>query len=94
MSKQHIVTSTSLSVSFESQSRFSVSTHTPPVCGSTFGWKIGVLKFAVGGFCGYEGGIVRCSFQTPAEKGVLRGPARRMSRSVRESESEAEGGKR
>jgi hypothetical protein len=49
MSKQHIVTSTSLSVSFESQSRFSVSTHTPPVCGSTFGWKIGVLKFAVGG---------------------------------------------
>jgi hypothetical protein len=94
MSKQQIVTRTSLSVSFESQSRFSVSTHTPPVCGSTFGWKIGVLKFAVGGFCGYEGGMVRWSFQTPAEKGVLRGPARRMSRSVRESESEAEGGKR
>jgi hypothetical protein len=38
--------------------------------------------------------MVRWSFQTPAENGVLRGPARRMSRSVRESESEAEGGKR
>lgn len=94
MSKQYIVTKTSLRVSFESQSRFNVSTHTPPVCGSTLGWKIGVLKFAVGGCCGYEGGMVRWSFQTPAEKGVFRGPASRISRSVRESESEAEGGKR
>ena len=55
---------------------------------------MGVLKFAVGGFCGYDGGIVRCSFQTPAEKGVLRGPARRMSRSVSESESASEDGKK
>jgi hypothetical protein len=55
---------------------------------------MGVLKFAVGGAWGYEGGIVRWSFQTPAEKGVFRGPARRMSRSVRESESEAKVGKR
>jgi hypothetical protein len=38
--------------------------------------------------------MVRCSFQTPAEKGVLRGPARRISRSVSESESAYEGGKR
>ena len=55
---------------------------------------MGVLKLAVGGVWGYEGGMVRCSFQTPAEKGVLRGPARRMSSSVSESESASEEGKR
>jgi hypothetical protein len=93
MSRQQIVTNTSLKVNFASQSLFSVSTQTPPLCGSTFGWKMGVLKLAVGGLCGYSGGMVKCSFQTPCEKGVHKGPARRMSRSVSESES-AEGGKR
>ena len=43
------------------QSRFSVSTHTAPEDGSTFGWKILVLKRAVGGFVGYVGGMERVS---------------------------------
>jgi hypothetical protein len=42
----------SRSVSFDDQSRFSVSTQTLPVVSSTFGCQIFVLKEALGGLLG------------------------------------------
>ena len=41
------------------QSRWRVLTHTSPVRGAIFGWKIVVMKLALGGVEGYSG--VKCN---------------------------------
>lgn len=51
-SRQRIVSRTSFSVSVGFQSRFSVPTQTSPERSSIFGWKILVLKVALGGSAG------------------------------------------
>ncbi len=81
---------TSLSVNFDCQSLFNVSTQTLPVDSSTLGCHMRVLKEAFGGLFGKSSGILRCSFHNPWEYGVPVGPVSNIVSWVRSSGIEVE----